>query len=994
MRTLHVISHTHWDREWHQTFQQFRLKLVQLVDGLLDILEHDPDFKYFMLDGQTIVLDDYLLMRPEKEQVLRKHIQSGRILIGPWHILPDMFLVGPESHIRNLLEGERTAGKFGPKMMVGYMPDSFGHIGQMPQILRGFKIDTACLWRGLDEEPTEFWWQAPDGSRVLMAYMRDSYSNGASLPNGENFPNENLPHFAEAIAERSESLAGHSAGSDLLIMLGTDHMQPPRNTSKNIAYANKNIQNTRVLHSTLPKYLSTIQETIDVNAIPVVEGELRNCKRMHLLPGVLSTRIWIKQRNSASENLLTRWAEPFSTFAEIVQSETPPGRTNSARLKQPATILRQTWRLLMENHPHDSICGCSIDQVHDEMKVRFDQVDQIGEELSRQSLESLSQSIQTRNSNTDQLAAILVFNPLPYPRADVVGVDISLPPDISSFEIVDDQGDSLVYETLGTGSQELINTNMSPKEFRSALSMVNEGRVTGLGICDLDIQRNGSSIQIDIILHSGEPNAAVWQSALSETMLLLDDPGVTSFHVRARTADVTKTIFTAPQIPGLGWRTFSLKARRSENAPFQLSRVARAVLPLVGRIANSPVGQALIERLQTAPAKSSHRIIENEFFRVEVEPEGTLRVLDKRNQTLYSGLNRFVDGGDCGDEYNYSPPAVNPQIVARLHETFVHLGAVQQTLTINLTLKTPASLSVDRKSRSRENIDTPVQTTVTLGRGIPRIDIHTRVENRAKDHRLRVHFPTPFQVEMANYDGHFEIPTRKTGIPVYDRQTWVEDPRPELPQRAFTEISEEKRGLTLANRGLPEVEVLKTANGAEIALTLLRCVGWLSRDDFQTRRGHAGPGLETPGAQLPGSWDFDYSIIPHLGQNQVIPAQQAYAFETPLRAISSELHDGELPATGSFITIEGCETTQNEAVSEFTLSAIKQAENASGWLVRGYNPGRRTLQIKLTPFKRFRSAARVNLAEEKIADLVIDQVNGSVSLEVHSQEIVSIWFGS
>ncbi len=125
-----------------------------------------PQFKYFMLDGQTIVLDDYLAMRPEKEAILRQHIQKGRILIGPWHILPDMFLVGPEAHIRNLLQGDRTARKFGPKMMIGYIPDPFGHPGQVPQILRGFGIETACLWRGLDEEPAEFWWQSPDGSRV------------------------------------------------------------------------------------------------------------------------------------------------------------------------------------------------------------------------------------------------------------------------------------------------------------------------------------------------------------------------------------------------------------------------------------------------------------------------------------------------------------------------------------------------------------------------------------------------------------------------------------------------------------------------------------------------------------------------------------------------------------------------------------------------------------------------------------------------------------
>ena len=250
-KTLHVISHTHWDREWYLTFQQFRLKLVHLIDKLLDILAEDPNFKYFMLDGQTIVLDDYLHMRPEMEEVLRKYIKDGRILIGPWHILPDMFLVSPEAHIRNLLEGARTARKFGPKMPIGYIPDPFGHPGQVPQILRGFGIETAALWRGVSDLPAELWWESPDGSKVLLAYLRDSYSNGANLPVHDPM------QFTQLIAIARDSLAAHSAVNDFLIMLGTDHMEPSPHTSAAIAYANANLPNTQVIHSTLPDYVQS-----------------------------------------------------------------------------------------------------------------------------------------------------------------------------------------------------------------------------------------------------------------------------------------------------------------------------------------------------------------------------------------------------------------------------------------------------------------------------------------------------------------------------------------------------------------------------------------------------------------------------------------------------------------------------------------------------------------------------------------------------------------
>src|SRR5258708_6403621 len=336
MRTLYVVSHTHWDREWYLTFQQFRLKLVHLIDCLVELLEEARSFKYFMLDGQTIVLDDYLAMRPEKEHILREYIRKKRILIGPWHILPDMFLVSPEADIRNLLEGDKTARRFGPKMMIGYMPDSFGHFGQMPQLVQGFGMDTVSLWRGPDDQPVEFWWDAPDGSRVLMCYLRDSYANGASLP--ANIPAD----FAAQLAHEADVLAANSEVSDLLIMFGTDHMEPPRDTSRAIAYANAALRGTKVVHSTLPRYVKAVRAQIarDQIHLPVYRGELRSSKNAPLLPGVLSSRMWIKQRNRACENLLEKWAEPFSTFAAFAGGHTGP---KLAGLRQPAPILRQTW---------------------------------------------------------------------------------------------------------------------------------------------------------------------------------------------------------------------------------------------------------------------------------------------------------------------------------------------------------------------------------------------------------------------------------------------------------------------------------------------------------------------------------------------------------------------------------------------------------------------------------------------------------------------------
>ncbi|PJH75326.1 MAG: hypothetical protein CO064_07285, partial [Anaerolineae bacterium CG_4_9_14_0_8_um_filter_58_9] len=482
MTTLHLVSHTHWDREWYLTFQQFRLKLVHLIDGLLDILAHDRNFKYFMLDGQTIVLDDYLLMRPEREADLRRYIKNGRILVGPWHILPDEFLVSPEATIRNLLEGDRTCRKYGPKMMVGYIPDPFGHIGQMPQILRGFGIDSACLWRGLSDEPCEFWWQAPDGSRVFMAYLRDGYGNAALLPASEP------ERFTALVRQVRDSLASHSSADHLLLMYGTDHMQPPPETARAIAYTKGKLDGDKLVHSTLPAYIAAVQSAIShqpsaishqPSAIPTVIGELRSSKRSHLLPGVLSTRMWIKQRNRACETLLEKWAEPFNTFASLaVEANSSFIFHPSSFVRHPSSFILQAWRLLMENHPHDSICGCSIDQVHDEMKVRFDQVEQIGEEIARQSLEALASATDTLSASHHQPAtichqpsaishlqsAIVVFNPTAGPRTDLVTASAEFK---GEFEIIDDQGNIIPCQMLGSSSQDLINAVMSKKELKS-----------------------------------------------------------------------------------------------------------------------------------------------------------------------------------------------------------------------------------------------------------------------------------------------------------------------------------------------------------------------------------------------------------------------------------------------------------------------------------------------------------------------------------------------
>jgi len=262
------------------------------------------------------------------------------------------------------------------------------------------------------------------------------------------------------------------------------------------------------------------------------------------------------------------------------------------------------------------------------------------------------------------------------------------------------------------------------------------------------------------------------------------------------------------------------------------------------------------------------------------------------------------------------------------------------------------------------------------------VDICTFINNQATDHRLRVHFPAPFDTKTSWHDGHYEIVQRPTDRPNFD-ETWEEPPRPEVPQREFTSITNGQISLTIANRGLPEVEVFTNEQGqAEIAITLLRCVGWLSRDDITTRKGHAGPmGIETPQAQMPGEYKFEYSIIPN-GQDWHKSIYQAQAFNAPMRAIGTTLHPGILPPKTSMI---------DNLNKDFIITAIKLAEDDSSLIVRGFNILPTPIDVPINPWRPFKQAHLVNM-DESIISKVTSSQDGQINLQVDGHKIKTVRF--
>lgn len=960
MTSIHIVSHTHWDREWYLTFQQFRLRLVHLVDNLLAILANDPEYKHFMLDGQTIVLEDYLQMRMNRMAELADHIRSNRVMIGPWYILPDEFLVSPEATIRNLLIGKKICEMFGQRMMVGYTPDPFGHISQLPQILQGFHIDTACLWRGVPVgSPTLLWWQAPDGSRVLLAHLYTSYGNGAHLPA------ESTEETADQLQEAVDVLAPFNPVSHTLIMRGTDHVEPrpslPEQIAKlNLMWAGK----AQVLHSTLPTYLAAASEEIRAHGLELQTlcGELRDPHKAHMLPGVLSARMWIKLRNQAAETMLERWVEPFSTWAELALRGDMAfmdldAVEDSTRIADPAALIHQAWKLLITNHPHDSICGCSIDQTHDEMQPRFDQVDQITTELTQQSLQALASAADTHPPAgcEETFAAVCVFNAAPYAQGGNLDTAIDLPDPDQPIKIVDEKGNALLFSMHDHNRSVIRKQNFPISELPGLISTISQfGRAGGQLVSATLSEENGMPL-VEAEFSSVNPvNMQNLSQIYDQLMQLVETsaPGA-QIMIDMKNATTARVSLNVPEVPALGMRTFWA--------------VPEAQAP---ELANKP--------------RSGSEMIENEYFRISLDgSNGTLKLLDKRNGQIYQGLNAFRDVADAGDEYNFCPLKIDLPLKPMHIATNYHCSATQSEMVLTFGYDLPLELDPDRFSRSKKHVMCELTSTVTLTHGVPRIDIHTEFDNRAKDHRLSVHFPSGLQVETARFDGHFDIVERSLDLPAVD-ESWMELPRPEVPQRAFCDVSVQNRGLMLANRGLPEVAVLKQADGtAEIGLTLLRCVGWLSRDDMWVRKGHAGPGDATPDAQELRHYSFDYALIPHNG-DWLSASQLATTFQTPLRAIVTDVHTGSLPACGQVVGVN---------CPEFQITTVKAAENERVWIVRGVNLSDHSIEVQLRPFRPFPAASLVYL-DESFKDALIPEEDGTVRFSVGKKEVATVRFGS
>jgi mannosylglycerate hydrolase len=818
VRSVGIVPHTHWDREWYAPFQRYRVQLVHLVDDLLDLLECDPSYTRFLLDGQTAVLDDYLAVRPEAEPRLRALAGAGRLQVGPWMILMDEYMVSGETIVRNLQHGLARAETFGSDaaMTVGYLPDMFGHVAQMPQLLRLAGLEHAVVWRGVPAaiEQTAFWWRAPDGSAVRAEYLYGSYSNGRDIPR------DPAQLVARARGYDAELGAAALPDGDMLLMNGSDHLLPQPWLGDVVAAANDAQDDYRFAITSLGEYVRA-QPT---DGLTSWDGELRSGARANVLMGVASNRVDVHQLCAHAERSLERYAEPLSALL------LPPA-------DYPATLLDVGWRQLVLNSAHDSSCACSADDVVEAVRVRYQEARHVGEALTREAVRILATTVDVPPSST------IVVNSTACDRAGAVSVPL---PGRGPVHLValDDDAPCATQVVHTTTTDEGISTVVVGQKIRWVLEMMRGPELAGARITRVehetlaDTASGGNGVVHEFTFHDAAPgDAEVDLEATKEELLALGEAGAT-ISIRQRRAPVRDVLVATGTVPGFGWRSY--RAVEGEGP--------------------------------TTAVRAHGLELQNEHVHAVVDAaDGTVTVTAA--DVTVAGLNRYVDGGDGGDTYNYSPPAVDtvverPESVA---VTVTESGPVRARIEVTSTYALPARAVGDERScsaRSDERVPTDIVTTYELRTGERFLRVHVELDHRVRDHRLRAHFPLPAPVTGSDAECAFAVVhrglTAEGGPHEFGLPTFV--------SRRFVDCSGRHaeggdRGLALVHDGLLEYEVIGADDqaGTELALTLVRATGYLSRSEPVLRPNPAGPLDRLEGPQLQTSLALDYAVVLHTG---------------------------------------------------------------------------------------------------------------------------------
>lgn len=698
-KKVYIISHSHWDREWYMAYEQHHMRLIELIDDLLELFEVDPSFNSFHLDGQTIILDDYLQVRPEKRQAIQQAINEGKLRIGPFYILQDDFLISSESNVRNMLIGMEESRKWGTPVMLGYFPDTFGNMGQTPQLMKQAGISAAAFGRGVkpigfdnqvleaenySSQYSEMWWKGPDQTAIFGLLFANWYSNGNEIPVEKEAA---LAFWKQKLADAEQ----YASTNHLLMMNGVDHQPVQKDISKAIHLANELFPDYEFIHSNFTDYLEAVQKDVPED-LGSVEGELTSQETdgWYTLANTASARVYLKQWNTKVQRQLENITEPLATMAYEVSGNYPHDQLDYA------------WKTLMQNHPHDSICGCSVDSVHREMIPRFEKADEVGKYLAQDSLEQLTAAIDTTGFPKDSFPFVIV---------NTAGMD-------------------------KTGEAE-ITIELERKRFAEGIPEQLYQELENLPKRKYHVETK-SGATIPAILSE-------------ETVQFGYDLPKDRFRVPYM-ARMIKVTLPLENMPAFSWETFALvegeaKAEEKETMIHQSGRI----------IENGPL-HFTIEKNGTITMedRKNKRKLNNLHIFEDIGDIG--------NEYIFK--QPFCDQPILSSNKENSEVKVlvdTPEIakISILQEMEIPVSADER---LEKEQQMVVEFRYRKAERSKEKRILQIKTIMTIRKDSKKIDFETTLDNQMKDHRLRVLFPTKLHVEHHEADSIFEVVKRPNHV--------------------------------------------------------------------------------------------------------------------------------------------------------------------------------------------------------------------------------------
>lgn len=940
-----VVSETHWDREWYLTFQEFRKWLVKLIDRLINETDSHPNFRGFMLDGQTLVLEDYLEIRPYNEEKLRKLILKDKIQIGPWYVLADEFLESGEGIIRNLLLGHKIGKRFGKVMKVGYVPDTFGHIAQLPQILNGFDIHYGYGFRGYpplfgnheeykgknENTPLEHYWESPNHDiRVLFLHHITGYGNASNAcvspviePDGRKIYLTGITKIGNAFNQ----LKPRQKSKLFLFMNGSDHLEPEFEITELIDFINneEDIQEETPItlkHATLEEYFNDMKKlNLD---LPVLTGEWRGSMYTQVTPGCISTRMYLKIQNFICQRELEKYAEPFSVMALLYG-----GNYDS-------DLIWESWKWTIKNHPHDSICGCSLDRVHDDMETRFKWSLDISADMALNAMGEITSGIDEKNliekikkkygNQFNSYDVITVFNPLMLPNED------------------------------------------------KSLVQIAEGL----------IQVNPNYVYRLFDYNADEINDFVFQPILDYRKLEGAQYLYKRFHGNYGCGSI---ILPLKELPQFGYSTFILVGCASRQVQ-KISNVCNV------KKERNPINEIFLGKNIEIRFNSN-----GSFNLLDLETN-----MEYKNLNLFED---GADDGDEYDYAPLRNEKVLINNLNSADIQVIEENSVRSVVEVNQEFMVPEELiEIDPSTRIRSNklIGLKIKSVIKIYKESRIVEIKTSFDNIAKSHRLRAIFPTGINSDYSYADDHFTLMKRTVKLPKDDG--WFQDMQGIYHQDTFVDINDGQKGLAVLNRGLPEFEIVNynekgytELKGNTIAITLVRGVEWLSqRGHLGRKSGLNGPNLPTPGAQCLRHFDVEYAIYPHSGDTIKGDCyKQAYNFYAPPKIFDKKQTQNlririlkDLPLNKSYFKINN---------PNIILTSLKKAESDlashNGIILRFFNPSNVLQKCVLETTLEFRSIYQCNMLEQVIKQFEGSKDNNNpesnrITIEVKPSEIFTL----